>query len=55
MTITAEPRTEREQTPESQNLAKLTAMLDDPDLAGFRAEIQCSIDELRAKTMLRAN
>lgn len=41
-------------TPESQRLSQLEAMLDDPDYAGFRAEIQRAIDELRATAVLGA-
>ncbi len=54
MTATTLPRTEAEQTPESQDLARLEAMLNDPDLAGFHDDIRKSITELRAKSVLGA-
>jgi hypothetical protein len=41
-------------TPESQNLDNLRAMLDDPDLAGFREEIQAAIVKLTATSVLGA-
>ena len=40
-----------EQTPQSQRLAELEAMLDNKNYAGFRTEIQQAIDELRATTV----
>jgi hypothetical protein len=41
-------------TPESRDLAKLEAMLADPDYAGFRTEIRAAIDDLRAISALAA-
>jgi hypothetical protein len=46
--------TEDTVTPESQRLTQLEEMLDDPDYAGFRAEIQAAIDDLRATSVLGA-
>jgi hypothetical protein len=60
MTITdvriPQPRTADHDTttPESQRLAQLQEMLDDPDYAGFRAEILASIADLTATSVLRA-
>jgi hypothetical protein len=41
-------------TPESQRLDELEEMLKNPDYFGFRAEIQASIDSLRATSALGA-
>lgn len=46
MTTTATHRPETTSTPESQDLAKLEAMLDEPALIGFRAEILAAIEQL---------
>lgn len=54
MTTTAIRSTESTATPQSQDLTNLLAMLDDPDLAGFREDIQRAIVELRAKSALGA-
>ncbi len=55
MTVTdVRPLTEPTVTPESQRLEQLEEMLTDPDYAGFRAEIQASIDALRATCLLGA-
>lgn len=50
MTTTAIRPAESTATPQSQDLTNLLAMLDDPDLAGFREDIQRAIVELRAKS-----
>jgi hypothetical protein len=54
MTVTDIRPAESTATPESQDLALLQARLEDPDLAGFRKEIQQAIVELRAKSALGA-
>lgn len=54
MTTTAIRPAESTVTPESQDLVLLLKRLDDPDLAGFRTEIQESITKLRAKSALGA-
>jgi hypothetical protein len=46
MTTTTVRPVEDAATPESQNLAKLRAMLDDPALIGFRWEIEDAIARL---------
>lgn len=51
MTAPVLPRT-CEPTPESQDLAKLEAELDDPRWAAYRDEIQKSINRLRARAAL---
>lgn len=48
-----EPGHDQTATPESRDLAKLQAMLDDPDLAGFRDKIRAAIADLRAETFVR--
>lgn len=51
MTATALPRTEP--TPESQNLAKLRAMLEDPDQAENWDDIRAAIDYLIGDTFVK--
>ena len=56
MTITDLPRPAVDQTPtpESQDLDRLRAMLDDPELAGYRDDILAAIVKLTATTVLGA-
>lgn len=54
MTTTAIRPAESTVSPHSQDLALLESRLKDPDLAGFREDIQRAIVELRAKTALGA-
>jgi hypothetical protein len=54
MTVTEIRPLSETATPESQRLEVLEEMLVDPFYAGFRAEIQASIDALRATSLLGA-
>jgi hypothetical protein len=49
-----QPVGEPEPTPESQDIAKLEAYLDDPSMEPWWDQIRASIAELRATTVLAA-
>ncbi len=53
MTATMLPRTDPEQTPESQNLARLRAMLGEEKHRADWPEIQQAIDYLIAETFVK--